>query len=257
MSDVAWPRIKNETPRPSPSPSEAKATGAIDDVAGQSQPTCGRGGNHRRFRLCLRYQPDTVLDDGSMRPRGTCSAVPSVGCKQPRTSMTRQTETLSPAIPGEIESLTNEVLKLADAKLACLAAAESCTGGLFASLLTDVDGFAHCFERGFVCYSDRAKQEQLGVDEDLLKNRGAVSREVAIAMAQGALDRSCAEVAVAITGFAGRGAAGDEPGLVHFACAVKDGSTAHLECHFGDVGRGQVRIECLRTALNMMKVALA
>jgi nicotinamide-nucleotide amidase len=168
--------------------------------------------------------------------------------------MTRQTETLSPAIPGEIESLTHQVLKLADAKSTCLAAAESCTGGLLASLLTDVDGFAHCFERGFVCYSHQAKREQLGVDEDLLRNRGAVSREVAIAMA---LDRSCAEVAVAITGFAGRGAAGDEPGLVHFACAVKDGSTAHLECHFGDVGRGQVRIECLRTALNMMKAALA
>ena len=171
--------------------------------------------------------------------------------------MTSQTETLSPAIPGEIESLTHQVLKLADAKSACLAAAESCTGGLLASLLTDVDGFAHCFERGFVSYSDRAKREQLGVDDDLLKDRRAVSRDVAVAMAQGALERSCADIAVAITGFAGPGAPGDEPGLVHFACAIKGGSTAHLECHFGDVGRGQVRLECLRTAMNLMKAALA
>jgi nicotinamide-nucleotide amidase len=166
-------------------------------------------------------------------------------------------ETLSPAIPREIEAMTRELLELADAKSACLATAESCTGGLLASLLTDVDGLAHCFERGFVCYSDKAKTEQLGVPAGLLQSRGAVSREVAIAMAEGALDRSCASIAVAVTGFAGRGAPGEEPGLVHIACAVKGGSTAHLESRFGDVGRGQVRIESLRTALRMMQNAVS
>lgn len=97
------------------------------------------------------------------------------------------------------------------------------------SLLTDVEGLSHCFERGFVCYSETSKCDQLGLDQGEIDRHGAVSRSVAIAMAEGALARSNAEIAFAVTGFAGRGEEGDEPGLVHFACARHGGPTRHDE----------------------------
>lgn len=165
---------------------------------------------------------------------------------------TEKTETLSPAVPNEVEALTAEVLSRAHAAGISIATAESCTGGLLASLLTDVDGLGHCFERGVVSYSNKAKNELLGVPLELIEREGAVSKAVAMEMAQGALDRSEGGIAVSITGFAGRGAPEDEPGLVHFARMSSDGTSVHREEHFGDVGRGQVRVECLRTALEML-----
>ncbi|MDQ4087576.1 MAG: CinA family protein [Pseudomonadota bacterium] len=130
-----------------------------------------------------------------------------------------------------------------------LATAESCTGGMLASLLTDVQGVAHAFDRGFVTYSNEAKNEMLGVPMELIEDRGAVSREVAVAMAEGALERSRANMTLAVTGFADKG---DEPGLVHFACARAGRRTAHREEHFGPIGRGATRIQCMRVAVEMM-----
>jgi nicotinamide-nucleotide amidase len=167
-----------------------------------------------------------------------------------------ETETLSPALPDEIEQAARDVLTRACAADLMLATAESCTGGMLASLLTDVQGVSSTFERGFVVYSKDAKCELLHVARDTVERCGAVSRDVAIAMANGALAASHADIALSITGFAGPGGPDDEPGLVHFACARKGRDTAHREAHFGDIGRGPTRIECLRVALEMIGEAL-
>ena len=160
------------------------------------------------------------------------------------------------AVPNDIEAAARRVLDLAGEHDKTIATAESCTGGLLASLLTDVEGASHAFDRGFVVYTDDAKCDLLRVHRSTLDRCGAVSAETARAMAEGALDRSRAAVAVSITGFAGPGAPGDEPGLVHFGCATRGGETALREEHFGDVGRGPVRLECLRVALAMLERAL-
>jgi nicotinamide-nucleotide amidase len=160
-----------------------------------------------------------------------------------------ETETLSPVLPGRLEEATRRLLAKACERELVLATAESCTGGMLASLLTDVQGVAHAFDRGFVTYSEESKTELLGVPADLIADKGAVSREVAIAMAEGALSRSRANIALAITGFADTG---EEPGLVHFACARNGRITAHREEHFGPVGRGATRIAALEVAVEMM-----
>ena len=160
-----------------------------------------------------------------------------------------ETETLSPVLPGELEEATRRLLAKACERELVLATAESCTGGMLASLLTDVQGVAHGFDRGFVTYSEEAKTEMLGVPAALIEEKGAVSREVAVAMAEGALSRSRANIALAITGFADTG---EEPGLVHFACARNGRITAHREEHFGPVGRGSTRIAALGVAVEMM-----
>ncbi len=166
------------------------------------------------------------------------------------------TETLSPALPNDLESLIEAVLKTADARGVTLATAESCTGGLVASVLTDVEGCSHVFERGYVVYTNEAKAQELAVPPRLIDQNGAVSEPVARAMAEGALRASGAGVAVAVTGFAGPAGPDDEPGLVHFAVAAAGAPTVHEEHHFGDVGRGPCRIECLRVALEMLKAAV-
>jgi nicotinamide-nucleotide amidase len=159
------------------------------------------------------------------------------------------TETLSPVLPNALEEAARRLLAKACERDLTLATAESCTGGMIASLLTDVQGVAHAFDRGFVTYSEESKTEMLGVPAALIAERGAVSREVALAMAEGALARSRAAIALAVTGFADKG---DEPGLVHFACARAGRKTAHRELHFGPIGRGATRVESLRVAVEMM-----
>jgi len=158
-------------------------------------------------------------------------------------------ETLSPVLPNALEEATRRLLAKACERDLVLAVAESCTGGMLASLLTDVKGVAHAFDRGFVTYSEEAKTEMLGVPAGLIAARGAVSKEVAVAMAEGALARSRAHIAAGITGFAD---IGDEPGLVHFACARQGRITQHREEHFGPVGRGGTRIAALEVAIQMM-----
>jgi nicotinamide-nucleotide amidase len=160
------------------------------------------------------------------------------------------------AVPDDIEDAARRVLELACKGEKTIATAESCTGGLLASLLTDVEGASHAFDRGFVVYTDDAKCDLLRVHRSTLDHCGAVSEETARQMALGALDRSQADVAVSITGFAGPGAPEDEAGLVHFGCAVRGQEAVHRAEHFGDIGRGPVRLQCLRTALAMLEDAL-
>jgi nicotinamide-nucleotide amidase len=166
------------------------------------------------------------------------------------------TETLNPALPDDVVALIDCVLQKASDRGLTLATAESCTGGLIASVLTDVEGRSHAFERGYVVYTNDAKAEELAVPARLIDQNGAVSEPVARAMAEGALRCSGASVAVAVTGFAGAAGADDEPGLVHFALAATGAPTQHEEHHFGDIGRGPVRLECLRVALRMMERAV-
>jgi nicotinamide-nucleotide amidase len=165
-------------------------------------------------------------------------------------------ETLDPALPNEIQLKADRVLERACEKDLMLATAESCTGGLLAALLTDVPGCSHAFERGFVVYTNQAKAQMLDIDRERIEQHGAVSKDIAIQMAQGALRRSEANIAVSITGFAGPGRAGDEEGEVHFACAVRDGPTIHRCEHFGPIGRQGVRIASLDVALDLVADAI-
>jgi nicotinamide-nucleotide amidase len=140
-----------------------------------------------------------------------------------------------------------------------IATAESCTGGLVSAALTDIAGSSAVLDRGFVTYSNEAKTEMLGVDASLIQREGAVSENVARAMAEGALNNSRADLTIAITGIAGPG--GGSPtkpvGLVHFATARKHQATHHSEKHFGELGREEVRNAALLYALDLLKVRLA
>ena len=131
--------------------------------------------------------------------------------------------------------------------------AESCTGGLIAALLTEIPGSSDVVERGFVTYSNESKQELLGVPAELIARHGAVSAEVARAMALGALGHARADLSVAVTGVAGPGGGTtDKPvGLVHLAAARGDQVIAR-ECRFGDVGRREVRLKSVETALELL-----
>ena len=136
--------------------------------------------------------------------------------------------------------------------------AESCTGGLLAGLLTEIPGSSAAVERGFVTYSNEAKIELVGVEPGLIAAHGAVSEPVARAMAQGALSRSRAQVAVAVTGIAGPGGAtATKPvGLVHFALARSGAPTRHLERRYGDLGREGVRWKAVSEALSLLEEAV-
>jgi nicotinamide-nucleotide amidase len=138
-----------------------------------------------------------------------------------------------------------------------LATAESCTGGLIAALLTEIASSSDVVERGFVTYSNAAKHEMLGVPEAMLAEHGAVSEPVVRAMAEGALARSAADVAVAVTGVAGPdgGTAAKPVGLVHLAAARRGGPVLHRECRFGDIGRSEVRLASVREALQLVSRA--
>jgi len=166
------------------------------------------------------------------------------------------TDRLIDRLPDDIEQRIRALLARACDNCLTLATAESCTGGLIGALLTDVEGMSHAYERGFIVYTDDAKAALLGIPRSLIDMHGAVSREVALAMVEGALFHSRADVALAVTGFAGAGASGDEPGLVHLACQRRGGSPDHREAHFGDIGRAAIRLETVRTAVAMMTVAL-
>ena len=135
-----------------------------------------------------------------------------------------------------------------------IATAESCTGGLVAALLTEIAGSSATVERGFVVYSNQAKQEMLGVPGDLIADFGAVSEPVARALAEGALHMSRANLTISITGIAGPGRSTPmKPiGLVHFASARENRAIRHEEHRFGDIGRDNVRLEALRVALRML-----
>jgi nicotinamide-nucleotide amidase len=165
-------------------------------------------------------------------------------------------ETLQPALPDHLDEQADRLMhELCDRKLR-IATAESCTGGMLAALLTDIEGASHGFERGFVTYTEESKHELLGIDLDILHKNEAVSEVVARAMAEGALARSQADIALAVTGFAGPAGEGHEQGLVHMALARRGKPTTHRAERFGAIGRGPVRVKSLKVMLDMLEQAL-
>lgn len=161
-------------------------------------------------------------------------------------------ETLSPVLSEATEQKVDEILQTLCDRDGTLSMAESCTGGLLSSLFTDVPGCSHAFLAGYVSYTDEAKSDMLGVDPMMISENGAVSRSVAIAMAEGALERSGSDFALSITGFAGGANDAEEAGLVYMACARRDGVTVHEDHHFGPKGRGEVRLLCVRAAVSLL-----
>lgn len=156
--------------------------------------------------------------------------------------------------PPHILELATKVLATARAARLHVAIAESCTGGLLAGALTEIPGSSDVVDRGFVVYTNDAKNELLDVRDELLQQHGAVSEEVARAMAQGALLHSWAEVSVAVTGIAGpSGGTPQKPvGLVHVATAREGKETLHRELRFGDIGRDTVRLKSVEAALTLI-----
>jgi nicotinamide-nucleotide amidase len=152
------------------------------------------------------------------------------------------------------EAAARGLVELCRARGLTVATAESCTGGLVAGAITAVPGSSDVLDRGFVTYSNAAKEAMLGVPTHTLAAHGAVSRETAEAMAQGALARAPVDLAVAITGIAGPGGGSAEKpvGLVHFAAAARDGRKSHREQRFGDIGRAAVRRESVLVALALL-----
>lgn len=153
--------------------------------------------------------------------------------------------------PATINALAASVVRTLAADGRMLATAESCTGGLIAGAITQVAGSSAVLDRGFVTYSNEAKIDMLGVDSALIDTYGAVSEQVAEAMVHGTLAHSNAHVAVSCTGIAGPGGGSAEKpvGLVHIASGIRDGQIVHQKCLFGDVGREQVRLRTVQTAL--------
>src|SRR5256885_11365201 len=137
----------------------------------------------------------------------------------------------------DTQAAATALLDLCKAKKLMVAAAESCTGGLVVGALTDIAGSSAVVDRGFVTYTNEAKQQMLGVPAATLEAHGAVSRETAEAMAKGALAHSSADLVVSITGVAGPGGGTTEKpvGLVHFGAASRDGLHIHRERRFGDI----------------------
>ncbi|GAA6207401.1 CinA family protein [Cognatishimia sp. WU-CL00825] len=149
-------------------------------------------------------------------------------------------------------SLAADVLKAAKAKGLRIATAESCTGGLVAAALTDVAGSSAVFERGFVTYTNLAKQQMLGVSEQTLEAFGAVSEQVAREMAQGAAQHSGADLAVSVTGIAGPGGSEFKPeGRVCFGITLQT-TTVTETVEFGAIGRANVRDAAKNHALSLL-----
>jgi nicotinamide-nucleotide amidase len=148
-----------------------------------------------------------------------------------------------------IETLTRRQLRLVTA--------ESCTGGLIAALLTEIAGASQVFVGGFVVYADNAKSAWAGVDPVLIMSHGAVSSEVAAALAEGALASSTADIAIAVTGIAGPDGGSDRKpvGLVHFGCATRHGEVTTRERRYGSIGRSAIRMAAVADAMHLVRQA--
>ncbi|MBA4797952.1 MAG: CinA family protein [Rhizobiales bacterium] len=159
--------------------------------------------------------------------------------------------------PAEIEAQAAAIVSTYRTRDWMIATAESCTGGLIAGALTEIAGSSAVVDRGFVTYTNQAKMDLIGVSAKVLEVYGAVSRETALQMAHGALMRSDADVAVAVTGIAGPGGGSAEKpvGLVHLALKTRSGFIDHRDMHYGDIGRSDVRLATIRTAFEMLSAA--
>jgi nicotinamide-nucleotide amidase len=157
-------------------------------------------------------------------------------------------------LPNDIATLAAETIQALTAKGLTVATAESCTGGLIAGALTAVAGSSAVVYGGFITYANEAKISQIGVPYALLKQHGAVSEQVAIAMAEGALGTAGTHIAIAVTGVAGPdGGTADRPvGLVHFALA-SDEETKHVKKVFPKLDRDGVRHATVVQALKMLR----
>src|SRR6516225_11261960 len=158
----------------------------------------------------------------------------------------------------EIQTLARLVIDDARERSLRLVTAESCTGGLVAAAICAIPGASDVFERGYVAYTNRAKQEQLGVSGDMIADLGAVSEPIVRMMAEGALENSHAHVAVAITGVAGPG--GGTPlkpvGTVHFATARANQSVYHRHELYEFETREEVQLAAVQMALEMLRERL-
>ncbi len=149
----------------------------------------------------------------------------------------------------------NALLELCKKKKLTIATAESCTGGLVAATLSEISGSSLVLDRGFVTYSNIAKQQMLGVTPATIDVYGAVSKECAEEMAKGALAHASVDLAVSITGIAGpTGAVPGKPiGLVYFCTASRSGRVIAHDRKYGDIGRAKVRRESVLQALAMLR----
>lgn len=163
---------------------------------------------------------------------------------------------LTSTLPPTTAARLKEIMGRLDDDGLRLALAESCTGGLVSAAFSGVEGLSHLLECGFVTYSDAAKRAVLGVPSSVLERAGAVSRVCAVAMAEGALRRSRADLAVSVTGYAGPAGPDAEEGLVHFALAREGRETEAREAHFGPIGRDAVRRSCLKCVLDLIEMSL-
>ena len=160
--------------------------------------------------------------------------------------------------PPDLLARAAALIEAARARGLRIATAESCTGGLVAALLTEIPGSSTVVECGFVTYSNEAKSQMLGVPPALIAAHGAVSAEVACAMAKGALAHSAADIAAAVTGVAGPGggSAAKPVGLVHFALARRGGAAAAHEARYGGLDRTEIRLRAVGQALAMLMNAV-
>ena len=159
----------------------------------------------------------------------------------------------------EIETLARLLIDEARQKSLRIVTAESCTGGLVAGAICSISGASDVLDRGFICYSNRSKQELLGIPGDLIADLGAVSEPVARMMAEGALENSNAHVAVAITGVAGPG--GGTPmkpvGTVHIATARTNHALHHRAEFFELETREEIQLAAVQAALEALRERVA
>lgn len=156
-------------------------------------------------------------------------------------------------LPDDVAALASETIAALTAARLTVATAESCTGGLLAGALTSVSGSSEVVYGGYVTYANEAKIAMVGVPFGLLREYGAVSKEVAMAMAEGAISVAGTHLAVAVTGVAGpTGGSAEKPvGLVHFAVATEDGTT-HVKKMFAGLDRDGIRHASVVQALKML-----
>jgi nicotinamide-nucleotide amidase len=157
-------------------------------------------------------------------------------------------------LDDDIVEAAKRLLDICRRKNLTVATAESCTAGLVAGTLAEVPGISSMLDRGFITYSNQAKQDMLGVSAETLKVHGAVSCETAEEMARGAIAHAPVDLAVSVTGIAGPdGGSAEKPvGLVHFAAASRSGNLIHAEKRFGEIGRPDIRKQSVLQAFRML-----